>query len=103
MSGELIHRTGDQLLALIQEKYVGYHPIVHAADIAHDSDVPIHVHMDAIKTMLKYTTPDVKSIDISARLSKGMDRLEMMAYGLDDLENIEEGEFVEINSLPAQC
>ena len=101
-----IHSTGDQLLKMIQDKYVGYHPILHAADIAHDSDAPLNITMDAIKVMLKYTTPEVKSIDISARLSGGLDRLEMMAFGLDDLEDEDEreaGVIVEESLLPAPC
>lgn len=95
-------KTGEQLLSLIQDKYPGYHPIVHAADIAHDIDAPITVHMDAVKTMLKYTTPDVKSIDISARIGGNIDQLELLAYGLtvdndeEEYANVIEGEAVKI-------
>lgn len=104
MNSVNVHKTGDQLLAMIQDKYPGYHPIVHAADIAHDNEASLSIHMDAIKTMLKYTVPDVKSIDISARLSGGLDKLELMAFGLDDLEDsIIDGEIIEADALPAPC
>jgi len=94
-------KTGEQLLDLIQDKYPGYHPIVHAADIAHDETASAGVQLDAVKTMLKYTVPDVKSIDISARIGGNMDQLELIAYGLthesedDDEEysSIIEGEY----------
>ena len=39
--------------------------------------------------MLKYTTPDIKSIDTEARTGNNIDRLELIAMGLDDLEYIE--------------
>ncbi len=81
-----IFKTGDQLLSMIQERYPGYHPIIHVADIAHDNSVSTTVHLDACKVLLKYMVPDVKSIDISTRLNKGLDRLELLAFGLDDLE-----------------
>ena len=89
MSSSLtVLKTGDQLLALIQEKYPAYHPILHAADIAHDAEVSVSIHMDAIKTMLKYTTPDVKSIDINSRIGGNVDKLELLAFGLNDLEDV---------------
>ena len=95
MSNNLtVLKTGDQLLTMIQEKYPGYHPILHAADIAHDNDVSVSIHMDAIKTMLKYTTPDVKSIDINNRIGGNIDKLELLAFGLDDLDNVIEGEII---------
>lgn len=91
-------QTGEQLLALIQEKYPAYHPIVHAADIAHDKELSASVHLDAVKTMLKYTTPDVKSIDIANRIGGNVDMLELMAYGLNmNVEDdIAEGDFEEV-------
>jgi len=97
-------KTGEQLLRLIQDRYPGYHPIVHAADIAHDQDAPINVQLDAVKTMLKYTTPEVKSIDISARIGGDMDELELIAHGLtvdleeDEYSTIIEGEALALES-----
>ena len=79
-------QVGDQLMAMIQERYPGYHPILHCADIAHDHEASVVTQLDAVKVMLKYTTPDVRSIDVSHRLvDQGTDRLELIAFGLEDL------------------
>lgn len=83
-----VFKIGDQLLDMIQDRYPGYHPILHAADIAHDPDASITVQMDAVKVMLKYTTPDIRSIDVSHKLvDQGQDRLEIIAFGLEDLRD----------------
>lgn len=79
-------QVGDQLLAMIQGEFPRYHPLIHVAHIAHDPEASTSIQLDACKVMLKYTTPDVRSIDVSHRIiDQEKDRLEIIAFGLEDL------------------
>jgi len=78
------YQTGDQLLAMVQEKYPNYHPLIAIVDIAHDPEASLHHKMEAAKTVLKYTIPEVKSIDISGRISHNINTLDLLIHGIDD-------------------
>lgn len=71
-------KTGDQLLEMIQEKYPDYHPLMAVADIANQDDSTIGQKMEASKTVLKYTLPELKSIDISGQIDHNLSVLELL-------------------------
>ncbi len=53
-----------QLLALLREKYPGYHPILEMARIAHETD-DVHLEANMHKEIAQYVTPKLKAVEVS--------------------------------------
>lgn len=88
--------AGDRMLALIRTKFPDYHPILAIAEIAHDKDVDVKVKLDCHKTLIRYVTPELKSIEVKAQITESR-RVIVSLFG--------EGELFENGSdspLPAQ-
>lgn len=61
MSRQETHR--ERVLALIQAKYPGYHPLVAMVDLAHTSDDE-KLRFDCHKTVAEYVEPKLRSIEV---------------------------------------
>ena len=74
----LVERT--PLLALLNEKYPGYHPILSLADIAHNPDVALDYDLQAKIHMniLNYVAPKLQAQEIKqeVNVSSGLLRVE---------------------------
>ena len=57
-------KQGDKVLALLQEKYPGYHPLVGVAEIAHSTEDE-RLKFDCHKTLSRYIEPELKSVEVS--------------------------------------
>lgn len=66
-----ITAAGDRVLALIRTKFPAYHPLLAIAELAHsdkareDSRLQLECH----KTLVKYVTPELKSVEVKAELT----------------------------------
>ena len=79
---------GAKILALLQEKYPGYHPLLGVAEIAHTTDDE-RLEFDCHKTLSKYIEPELKSVEVS--VDNGDD---------DSLHVIFEGDYEEVVDEP---
>ena len=50
------------LLALLQERFPGWHPVVHMAEIANDEAQAIELRFNAAREVAKYVTPQLKAV-----------------------------------------
>ena len=83
---------GNDLLAMIQERYPDYHPIMAVVGIAHDKEASLGLQMDAAKTILRYTLPELRAIDISGTIQQQSQVLDMLIYGdIEDEDMSEHG------------
>ena len=57
------------LLALLQEKYPGYHPVVEMAKIAHDPNSPMELKAQMHKEVSQYVEPKRRAVDVQASVS----------------------------------
>lgn len=68
------------LLALLHEKYPGFHPIMSLADIAHNPDVALDYDLQAriYMNMLNYVAPKLASQEVrqEINMSSGLLRVE---------------------------
>jgi hypothetical protein len=53
------------ILAMIQQEFVGYHPLLAIARIAHVTD-DIKLEFECHKHLSKYVAPELKSLELSA-------------------------------------
>jgi len=77
-------RQGDKVLALLQEQYPGYHPLIGVAKIAHTTEDE-RLQFDCHKTLSRYVEPELKSVEVSQHRP-----------GDEELRVIFEGEFSEL-------
>ena len=63
------NRPKRQLLALLQEKYPGYHPVVEMAAIAHDMTNDVTLRAQMHKEVAQYVTPKLKAIEVQLEAS----------------------------------
>lgn len=77
--GELVTRddagnaAGERMLALIRTRFPAYHPILAIAELAHSKeavDEDPRLALDCHKTILRYVTPELKSIEIKADITE---------------------------------
>lgn len=61
---------GERMLALIQSKYPGYHPLLAIAELAHSERVKDDpkVALECHKTLVKYVTPELKSVEVKGEI-----------------------------------
>lgn len=52
------------LMALLDEKFPGWHPVVQMAEIANDQTVGLQDRFAAAKEVAKYVTPQLKAVDL---------------------------------------
>ncbi|MCA1807264.1 MAG: hypothetical protein LC687_05390 [Actinobacteria bacterium] len=57
--------NGDHVLAHIQQFYPGYHPLVSIAHIAHDPESDLRLKYECHKTISKFVTPELRSIEVN--------------------------------------
>ena len=57
-------KQGDRVLALLQERFPNYHPLIGIAEIANTTDDE-RVALDAHKALSKYVEPELKSVEVS--------------------------------------
>lgn len=63
--------VGDRILALIRQKYPEYHPLLAIAEMAHDDKIEDpRLKLDCHKTIVKYVTPELKSVEIKADVTE---------------------------------
>jgi hypothetical protein len=53
------------LLALLNEKFPGWHPVVQMAEIANDDSQTIDLRFNAAKEVAKYVTPQLKAVEVT--------------------------------------
>ena len=82
-------KQGEKVLALLQEKYPGYHPLIGVAEIAHSTEDE-RLKFDCHKTLSRYIEPELKSVEVSQHNP-----------GDEQLKVIFEGEFEELPPPPA--
>ena len=51
------------LIALLQEKYPGYHPVIEMAKVANDPDADPKMRFDANKEVAQYIEPKRKAVE----------------------------------------
>ena len=73
----------NKLLKMIQEKHVGFHPILVLADIASDSSLKVSdpaIVTNAAKAMLPFIEPSLKAIEVKGHMKNdfGVLRVAMM-------------------------
>lgn len=74
--GELVksgvQSAGDRVLALIHTKHPGYHPLLAIAALAHDPEVKKDpkLELECHKTLVKYVTPELKSLEVKAEINE---------------------------------
>jgi hypothetical protein len=57
------------LLALLNEKYPGYHPILEMAAIANDTDVDLAMRAGMHKEIAQYVVPKLKAVETTGEVS----------------------------------
>jgi hypothetical protein len=60
--------AGDRVLALIRTKFPSYHPLLAIAELAHSERAKddARLQLECHKTLVKYVTPELKSIEVKA-------------------------------------
>ena len=63
--------AGDRMLALIQTRFPGYHPLLAIAALAHADKTKEdpRLELECHKTLVKYVTPELKSVEVKAELN----------------------------------
>lgn len=84
------------VLAMIQQKYPGYHPLMSIAEIAHSTDPQIdwELRFQCHKTIAKYVEPELKSVTTI----NGDDRRRVTISMFGD-NDIDDAEIVDPNNL----
>ena len=89
--------AGERMLALIRAKFPGYHPILAIAEMAHSTEIhDERLKFDCHKTIVKYVTPELKSIEVKAEI-KDSRRVIVSMFQEGD---ITDAEVVEQRALP---
>lgn len=52
-----------RLLDMLQKRYLGYHPVVAMAEMAHESNIEDRIKFDCHKEIAKYIEPQLKSVE----------------------------------------
>ena len=52
-----------ELVALLDERWPGWHPVVQLADVANDEGLPIETRLDACKAAARYVAPTLKAVE----------------------------------------
>lgn len=75
------------VLAMIQQKYPGYHPLMSIAEIAHNPDPLIdwELRFQCHKTIAKYVEPELKSVTIGTGDDKR--RVTISMFGEEDIDD----------------
>jgi len=60
-------RQGEKVLALLQEEYPSYHPLIGVAKIAHETEDE-RLQFDCHKTLCRYVEPELKSVEVVQHL-----------------------------------
>lgn len=58
------NRSKRALIALLQETYPGYHPVLEMAKIAHDLNNDVTLRSQMHKEVAQYVTPKLKAVEI---------------------------------------
>ena len=61
---------GERMLALIQSKYPGYHPLLAIAALAHSDKVKDDpkIALECHKTLVKYVASELKSVEVKGEI-----------------------------------
>lgn len=59
-----LNKNKQALIALLEAKYPGYHPVVEMAKIAHETDDPV-LSANMHKEVAQYVAPKLKAVEIS--------------------------------------
>jgi hypothetical protein len=81
-------RQGDRVLALLQEEYPEYHPLIGVARIAHTTDDE-RLKFDCHKTLCEYVEPKLKSVEVQQSFSED-----------SELRVVFEGEYSDVTPAP---
>lgn len=82
-------RQGDKVLALLQEEYPEYHPLIGVARIAHSTDDE-RLQFDCHKTLCEYVEPKLKSVEVQQHFAED-----------SQLKVVFEGDYEEVPAAPA--
>jgi hypothetical protein len=58
------NKNKQALIALLEAKYPGYHPVVEMAGIANDMSNDVPTRLSAHKEVAQYVTPKLKAIEV---------------------------------------
>jgi hypothetical protein len=83
-------RQGDKVLALLQEEYPEYHPLIGVARIAHSTEDE-RLQFDCHKTLCEYVEPKLKSVEVQQSFAED-----------SELRVVFDGEFEEVPAPPAK-
>ena len=59
------NKLKQSLLARLDAKFPGWHPVVQMAEIANDEAQPIEIRFGAAKEVAKYVTPQLKAVELT--------------------------------------
>ena len=57
------NRPRKELVALLDERWPGWHPVVQLADVANDESLPIELRIDACKAVARHVAPTLKAVE----------------------------------------
>lgn len=58
----------ERILAMIQDRHPGYHPLLSIAEIANDMDEDVRVRLSCHQTIVKYVESELKSVEVTAEI-----------------------------------
>ncbi len=62
------NKNKQALIALLEAKYPGYHPVVEMAAIANDQENDLQTRFNAHKEVAQYVTPKLKALEVQAEV-----------------------------------
>lgn len=64
--------AGERVLGLIRKEFPGYHPLMAIAQLAHSEKVKDdpRLELECHKTLVKYVTPELKSVEVKAEIQE---------------------------------
>jgi len=89
--------SGNSIMAMINEHYPAYHPLLSIAHLAHDPDMDLKGQLDCHKTIAKYVATELRSIDVRQTVT---DSRRVIVSLFDDItEVVDAVEVIEYDSV----
>lgn len=83
---------GSALLAMIQQEFPEYHPLVSIARIAHDERASLNLQFECHKTISRFVEPELKSIEVHQEKPNKTVTVTLFDLSPDDYEVLPEPE-----------
>jgi len=91
--------AGDRMLGLIRTKFPGYHPLIAIAEIAHHKDSDLRMQLECHKTLIKYVSPELKSVEVKADIKE----TRRVIVSMFDGETFENGSDTPLDNIPTRA